>query len=194
MKKFLLGLLLFFFGLKLFTPTAVFAQGTHRCTFQGSQVACAPAETTCDTANGYFPNYAYCNRFDPQPSLSGGNPSGCNNAAFVACVNSVGPTQPIDFTGLTGETGLNSSLGNFGDIVSLIVKYAFPIGGLLLLLYLVYGGYALMTSAGDPKKMESAKAKITGALIGFIIIFVSFWIVQIVGRVLNIQPIIDIFG
>ena len=51
-----------------------------------------------------------------------------------------------------------------------------------------------MTSRGDPKAVAAAKEKITFAVAGFVIIFVSYWIVQIVGQILGIQDILDIFG
>lgn len=89
--------------------------------------------------------------------------------------------------------GFKFAGGSIGDIVSGLVVYLFPLAGLLLLLYLLFGGLQMMTSAGDPKKMEGAKQKLTNALIGFIIVFTSYWIVQIVGKVLGIEIISEIF-
>ncbi|OGM15794.1 hypothetical protein A2V56_01060 [Candidatus Woesebacteria bacterium RBG_19FT_COMBO_42_9] len=87
----------------------------------------------------------------------------------------------------------NQSL-TLGQIISSLIPYIFVIAGLLLLLYLVFGGFGLMTSRGDPKAVAAAKEKITFAVAGFVIIFVSYWIVQIVGQILGIQDILDIFG
>jgi hypothetical protein len=84
--------------------------------------------------------------------------------------------------------------GTIGSIVSEFIKYLFPLAGILLLLYLIFGGFSLMTSGGDPKAVQSAKSKITNALVGFIIVFVSYWIVQILGTVLGIEAITNIFG
>ena len=84
--------------------------------------------------------------------------------------------------------------GDIGPIVSELIKYLFPLAGLLLLLYLLFGGLQLMTSGGDPKKMQDAKGKLTNALIGFMIVFVSYWLVQIIGRILGIEAIANIFG
>lgn len=84
--------------------------------------------------------------------------------------------------------------GNIGSIVSSLVNYLFPLAGLLLLLYLIFGGFSLMTSGGDPKAVQAAKSKITNALIGFIIVFASYWIVQILGTILGIEVITNIFG
>lgn len=95
------------------------------------------------------------------------------------------PTQgnpPIDI--------INASLG---EVISALLPYLFAGAGLLLLLYLIYGGLSLMLSRGDPKAVQSAKEKITSALTGFIIVFVSYWLVQIVGRILGITAIQDIF-
>ena len=83
--------------------------------------------------------------------------------------------------------------GTLGAIISQLVPTIFLITGILLLFYLLYGGLQLMLSRGDPKAFESAKGKITNALIGFVIIFAAYWIVQILGRFLGIEAIKDIF-
>lgn len=80
-----------------------------------------------------------------------------------------------------------------GFILSEILNYLYPIAGLCLLLYLIYGGIQLLTSTGDPKKVESAKDKITGALIGFVIIVAAFWITQIIASILGLSNFGDIF-
>ncbi len=66
-------------------------------------------------------------------------------------------------------------------------RIVFPVAGVFLLLYLVWGGFDFLTSMGDPKKAESGKNKITNALLGFILIFVAYWIVQIAQFILKIQ-------
>jgi hypothetical protein len=82
---------------------------------------------------------------------------------------------------------------DIGNIVSALLPYLFSLAGLLLLLYLLFGGFQLMTSAGDPKKMQEAKGKLTNALVGFFIVFISYWLVQIVGTILGIEVITNIF-
>lgn len=82
---------------------------------------------------------------------------------------------------------------DLGGIISALLPYLFAGAGLLLLLYLIYGGLSLMLSRGDPKAVQSAKDKITSAVMGFIIVFVSYWLVQIVGTILGIEAIQTIF-
>jgi hypothetical protein len=80
-----------------------------------------------------------------------------------------------------------------GSIINVLIPLLFSIAGLILLLYLIYGGFMFLTSGGDPNKAQIAKGIITTALIGFFLIFTSYWIVQIVARVLGLQEIVGIF-
>lgn len=91
-------------------------------------------------------------------------------AAAATSFPEVSPPEGFEFTG---------EKANIGAIINDLVPYIFALAGLLLLFILILGGFELMTSAGDPKKMEAAKGKITNAVIGFIIIFVAYWLVQI---------------
>ncbi len=50
----------------------------------------------------------------------------------------------------------------------------------------------MISSAGqsDPQKAEQAKKTITSALIGFVIVFTSYWIVKLIGSLLGIENLI----
>lgn len=66
-----------------------------------------------------------------------------------------------------------------GDILSALLPYIFAIAGLALFVFLIIGGFGLLTSAGSPDKMKAAQGKITSAIIGFVIIFVAYWLMRI---------------
>lgn len=100
---------------------------------------------------------------------------------------------PINFTNLEQAIGLNFAGGTIGDVISRALLFIFPIAGLILLLYLIYGGYQFMLSQGDPKALQQAKGIITMALAGFGIIFAAYWIVQLVGTILGINAVQSIF-
>lgn len=74
-----------------------------------------------------------------------------------------------------------------GDIVSRILLYIFVLAGLILFGFLIFGGFELLTSAGNPDKVKAAQGKITNAIVGFIIIFLSYWIVQILEIIFGIS-------
>lgn len=82
---------------------------------------------------------------------------------------------------------------DLGSVVTAVVPFVFAGAGLVLLLNLIFGGISLMTSRGDPKAIEGAKGRITASLIGFIIIFAAYWIVQIAGAMLGIPAIQNTF-
>lgn len=68
-----------------------------------------------------------------------------------------------------------------GSILSAALPIVIGLAGLGLLLMIISAGYTFMTSAGDAKKMESGKQRLTYATLGFIIIFGAYWLVQILG-------------
>jgi hypothetical protein len=73
----------------------------------------------------------------------------------------------FDIRNLEGEVGkdINPTFTgkNIGDVVSAVLPYLFAGAGLILLLYLIFGGLSLMLSRGDPKAVQAAKDKITTA-------------------------------
>ncbi len=105
--------------------------------------------------------------------------------------------QPIDLNEIQNQAGLSGAkfgLGTtIGDIISKAIPWIFTIAGMLLLVYLIFGGFQLMTSGGDPKTAGAAKSHITNALVGFIIIFIAYWVVQLFGQVLGLTGIQNIF-
>jgi hypothetical protein len=92
----------------------------------------------------------------------------------------------------TVQGPLASSI-TFGSIISNNLKYIFYFGGVGLLIMLLGSGFTFLTSAGDPKKMEKAKGQLTNALIGFLLIFVAFWLVQAAGIIFGIAEFGQIF-
>lgn len=97
----------------------------------------------------------------------------------------------VDFNELSvpAQGGLLSNQNlKVGDIISTVYKtYIFYAAGIALLVYLIIGGFQLMLSKGDPKATQAAQSKITNALIGFVIIFLAFVIVQLFGQLFGLQ-------
>ena len=86
-----------------------------------------------------------------------------------------------------GTTGFKFENKSVGDIFSGLLPYLYVIAGLILLVMLVTGGLGLMTAAGNPDKMKAGYGKISNALIGFLIIFISYFVVQLVETILGIK-------
>ncbi len=81
-----------------------------------------------------------------------------------------------------------------GKLITLLIPYLFAFAGIGLLAYLVLGGFKLMTSSGDPKKVQEGQHMITNAFIGFLIIFFSFTIVNLVANLFGLDIIKGIFN
>src|SRR5260370_264571 len=92
------------------------------------------------------------------------------------------------FPSATNKTLFNVDT-SIGKIISAAIPWIFTIAGMLLLIYLIFGGLQLMLSQGDPKAAGAAKSHITNALIGFVIIFIAYWVVQLFGLVLGLSGI-----
>ncbi|MDD3679240.1 MAG: hypothetical protein PHX72_00035 [Candidatus Shapirobacteria bacterium] len=90
-----------------------------------------------------------------------------------------------DITGIESNAPIRGWT-NIGQIVSSALTYVFPIAGILVFIYLIYGGINLMIAIGNEEGIREGKAKITNALIGFVIIFVAYWIVQALEIVLGV--------
>lgn len=105
--------------------------------------------------------------------------------------------QAPDLTGIQSAAGL-PSLSNItlGGIINSILPYVFAASAIALLIYLVLGGFQVMMAKSDPKAMQAAQAKITNALIGFVIVIVAYTLTQLVGSLLGLQGTLfgQVFG
>ena len=95
---------------------------------------------------------------------------------------------------IQNQAGITNLPLEGAGLFSTILPYIFFAAGLLLLIYLIFGGFQFMYSRGDPKATQSAKDKITNALIGFVIVIMAYGLVSLLGRVLRINPFILLFG
>ncbi len=102
----------------------------------------------------------------------------------------------IDFNQIqqNANVGFKFTNSSVGQIIKDTIPYIFSAAGIAVLIYLIVAGLQLMTSAGDPKAVESAKGKVTGALIGFVVIFASYWIVQLLSAFLGVDRVGEPFN
>ena len=73
-----------------------------------------------------------------------------------------------------------------GDIINNLVPFVISIGGVLLFFILMWGGYDYVTSQGTPEKIKSANAKITAAIVGFILLVLSFLITRVISYIFGV--------
>jgi len=89
------------------------------------------------------------------------------------------PTPSADKcpSGYTGNCG-GYTLNDFVVLAVSIAKWILGIVGSLALLFFVYGGVTMIISAGSSEKIEEGKTILKNAVIGLVIVFVSWTIIN----------------
>lgn len=82
------------------------------------------------------------------------------------------------------ELGAGQSLQ---QVVANIINIAFMAAGLVAVIYLIIGGFKYVTSGGNAEAIEGAKATILNAIIGLIVIFISFLLVNYILGAMDIK-------
>jgi len=90
--------------------------------------------------------------------------------------------------GSTFGSRFGQDLG-LSNLVSIILSNAMIIAGILMFVLILVGGFGIIMSAGSDNPEGAAKGKkaITAAVIGFIIIFASYWIIKIIETLTGLQ-------
>lgn len=78
---------------------------------------------------------------------------------------------------LKDGTPVKEVFNSTDDMVNLIVKVVFVGAGLVLFFMIIMAGFAMI--GGDSKDKDKAKTTMTSAVIGFIVMFAAYWIMQI---------------
>lgn len=80
------------------------------------------------------------------------------------------------------ETGLGISIGtDQQSLVKDLFGIILGISGGIALLLIIYSGYQLMTSQGNPEKLEAARQQLVSAIVGLLFIIFSLVILQFIG-------------
>lgn len=79
---------------------------------------------------------------------------------------------------LKDGTPIQEVFNSTDDLINLLVKVLFIGAGFVLFFMIIGAGFAMIQGGG--KDMEKAKGTMTSALIGFIIMFAAYWIMQLI--------------
>jgi hypothetical protein len=73
------------------------------------------------------------------------------------------------------------------QLILAVINFALGLSGVVTILFLVVGGFWYITSAGNEEQTEKGKKTIINAIIGLIVIILSYTIVRIVGTTLTLN-------
>lgn len=88
--------------------------------------------------------------------------------------------------------GANHVLQEYGKlqpagIFNRALYFLFPLAGLILFLMLVWGGFEMLIGAAKKQNLDAGKQRVTAAVIGFVLLFVSYWLVQIIEYITGVR-------
>jgi len=73
----------------------------------------------------------------------------------------------------------------FAGLLEYLINLAFGIVAIVSIAFIIWGGYQYITSRGDEEKAESGKKTITNAIIGLVLVILSYTIVLIIQNALR---------
>ena len=100
-----------------------------------------------------------------------------------AAISITNPTTKLG----EGQAGLN-------QLVEISINILFAFAGLLFMAMLFIAGINYLNAGGDPKSSQAARARITNAIIGIIIVVAAFAITQLILSALGLNSYVDIIS
>ncbi len=80
------------------------------------------------------------------------------------------------FTGVAGSQTLTGSNGLIANVIRLLLLVA----GALAVVFVIYGGYQYITAGGNEEQAEGGKKTLVNAIIGVVVIILSYVIINVV--------------
>jgi hypothetical protein len=99
------------------------------------------------------------------------------------------PTGPWDPCSVDGVATVECIPIMFSQLINAALVFA----GIVALFFIMWAGFNMINSGGDPKKVDGAKKMMTYAIIGLTIILLSFGIIYLIGYLTNSSACITNF-
>jgi hypothetical protein len=145
----------------------------------------------CKSGWGWSYTYKQCQNID--------KPSQYENPTIVDCTSTTNtcypgtgcnPTNTTSVNGLTptcdNGNGIDTAIGcipvtDMNKFISFILRWAIGIGGGIAFLLILWSGFVIMTSQGNPERLKAGQELLTSALAGLIMLIFSVFILRIIG-------------
>lgn len=114
-------------------------------------------------------------------------PPDCNPNPFGGGANTINIGNQIQNRNLGVPAPAQG--GIIGTVLKNVIALFFALGGLAVLIFFVWGAFDWITSGGDKEKVSSARKKMTNAIIGLILLALSYFIVGLAGEIAGFNPL-----
>ncbi|MCL5113943.1 MAG: pilin [Patescibacteria group bacterium] len=98
----------------------------------------------------------------------------------------------MDWTSCLSPEGV-ATLSCIPIVFQNVVKWIFIFSAIAAVFFIIFAGLKFIRSGGQPKLVEDARNTLTYAIIGLIIVLLSFFIVNVISDITNV-PCIKQFG
>ena len=160
----------------LFLPQKVQAQGTFSCSwdYSLSPPMCVPDLINHNCASGYIPDASHCLAFVI--------PDECNRQQNIPCISTTSPpTGPCKENEETWTALGCINTSSPQEFIVWLLKSVIGIAGGIAFLLMLWGGFQIITSTGNPEKLNKGKEILTSAIIGLVVIIFAVFLLQLIG-------------
>ena len=105
---------------------------------------------------------------------------------LMACPANLG-----DCLKLQNNTSLGSEYKGAGSLINNVLPNIYIAGGVIIFFMILLGGFTIIANAGNKDKVADGSKTITSAIIGLLVLFASYWIIQIIQVVTGVNILRD---
>ena len=80
------------------------------------------------------------------------------------------------------------------DKIRLAISIAYAIAGVATVVFIIYGGYEIIFSAGDSEKMRKGMNTLTNSVIGLVVIVASALIFNFIAHTLGVEDLVTVLN
>ncbi len=86
------------------------------------------------------------------------------------------------------------SIADIFVVGNTVVELILGLSGSFMLLMMVYGGFIFLTSGGNSSQVDKGKKVMFGAIIGIIIVFTAYTVIQFILGALGVPNVAEVFS
>lgn len=125
-------------------------------------------------------------------SVSAQTPAQDNQVVNSKFLQQVNPLTVVGnkMSGVPFEVQQVMNIANFSTpagFLNAVLPWLFSLAGVILFIMITWGGFEMMMGASDTKSFDAGKQRVTSALIGFTLLFCSYWIAQIIQYIFGVN-------
>lgn len=161
------------------------AEANNSCQANGCPQGATNDASICGTVSGFNPTTQCCFASNQGITLV----SRCNNfhAPSPFTKESLNSLNPLLLFSSDKEAFYDGDSFSLAGFINRLLQYIFPLAGMVLFVMLVWGGFEMLTGAASKQNTDAGKQRITAAIIGFTLLFVSYWLTQIVEFITGVK-------